>query len=117
MTEKNNQAHLGVVRASNESASLVQVSSPTETPAAIPASIALHHFVLPDGTYDFASLHELTKLVVLNCDRLIDRVTYPSETSALAVIRTRSLAVSTHGLGETFMALRHRYGAPNSWYF
>ncbi|KAI0711627.1 hypothetical protein C8Q76DRAFT_694497 [Earliella scabrosa] len=114
LNQKNNQAHLGVVRASNESASLVQVSSPTETPAAIPASIALHHFVLPDGTYDFASLHELTKLVVLNCDRLIDRVTYPSETSALAVIRTRSLAVSTHGLGETFMALRHRYGDPNS---
>ncbi|KAI0709386.1 ribonucleotide reductase, partial [Earliella scabrosa] len=110
----NNQSHLGLIRASSVTGDVMQVSSSRRSPAVAAASIALSRFVRADGTYDFDTLHTISRLAVLNCDRLIDLMSYPDDSVKYSVARTRPLAIGTHGLADTFMAMNLPYGSPQA---
>ncbi|KAI0745903.1 ribonucleotide reductase large subunit [Earliella scabrosa] len=114
LNEKNTQAHLGVIHAANDTTGLVQHASTSETPATIPATVALQNFVDSNGIYDFAKLHRAVKLAVYGCDRLIEETTYTSHNCITTVLRTRGLSINTVGLADAFIASRFRYGDANS---
>lgn len=108
---KTNQKNLGVIKSSNLCCEIVEYSSPEETAVCNLASVALPAFIETshDGKtqwYNFKKLHEITKVVTRNLNRIIDRNYYPVETARRSNMRHRPIALGVQGLADTFMLLR-----------
>lgn len=107
--KKTNQKNLGIIKSSNLCCEIVEYSSPDEVAVCNLASIALPSFVAKDATYswyDFEKLHEVTKVVTRNLNRIIDRNYYPVEEARRSNMRNRPIALGVQGLADTFMTLR-----------
>ncbi|KAI0688618.1 hypothetical protein C8T65DRAFT_746515, partial [Cerioporus squamosus] len=101
---KNNHSHLGTIRTSNLCTEIVQFSSPTHTAVCTLASIAIARFVRPDRTYDFDSLHAVTRLAVLTTNGILDNSTYPNDNCTKSVADTRAIGIGVQGLADALMA-------------
>lgn len=107
--KKTNQKNLGIIKSSNLCCEIVEYSSPEEVSVCNLASIALPSFVAKDATsswYDFEKLHEVTKVVTRNLNRIIDRNFYPVEEARRSNMRNRPIALGVQGLADAFMTLR-----------
>lgn len=107
--EKTNQKNLGIIKSSNLCCEIVEYSSPEEVAVCNLASIALPTFVQKDANscwYDFEKLHEVTKVVTRNLNRIIDRNYYPVEEAKRSNFKNRPIALGVQGLSDAFMALR-----------
>lgn len=107
--KKTNQKNLGIIKSSNLCCEIVEYSSPDEVAVCNLASIALPSFVEKTATtssYDFDKLHEVTKVVTRNLNRIIDRNFYPVPEARRSNMRNRPIALGVQGLADTFMALR-----------
>lgn len=114
---KLNQQNLGTIKSSNLCCEIVEYSSPEETAVCNLASLALPSFVKTDHDnveYDFATLHEITKVVVRNLDMVIDVTNYPIESSRTSNLRHRPIAVGVQGLADTFIKLRLPFDSPEA---
>lgn len=107
--KKTNQKNLGIIKSSNLCCEIVEYSAPDEVAVCNLASIALPSFVEKDSTsswYDFEKLHEVTKVVTRNLNRIIDRNYYPVPEARNSNMRNRPIALGVQGLADAFMALR-----------
>lgn len=107
--QKTNQKNLGIIKSSNLCCEIVEYSSPEEVAVCNLASIALPSFVQKDTTscwYDFDKLHEVTKVVTRNLNRIIDRNYYPVEEARRSNFKNRPIALGVQGLADAFMSLR-----------
>lgn len=107
--KKTNQKNLGIIKSSNLCCEIVEYSSPDEVAVCNLASIALPSFVEKTSTtssYDFEKLHDVTKVVTRNLNRIIDRNFYPVPEAKRSNMRNRPIALGVQGLADTFMALR-----------
>ncbi|KAK6198148.1 ribonucleoside-diphosphate reductase large chain 1 [Scheffersomyces amazonensis] len=107
--EKTNQKNLGIIKSSNLCCEIVEYSSPEEVAVCNLASIALPSFVEKDENslwYNFEKLHDVTKVVTRNLNRIIDRNYYPVPEAKNSNMRNRPIALGVQGLADTFMALR-----------
>ncbi|WPK24781.1 hypothetical protein PUMCH_002072 [Australozyma saopauloensis] len=107
--KKTNQKNLGIIKSSNLCCEIVEYSSPDEVAVCNLASIALPSFLEKTATtssYDFEKLHEVTKVVTRNLNRIIDRNFYPVPEAKRSNMRNRPIALGVQGLADTFMALR-----------
>ncbi|EDO14542.1 hypothetical protein Kpol_259p5 [Vanderwaltozyma polyspora DSM 70294] len=108
---KSNHKNLGTIKSSNLCCEIVEYSAPDETAVCNLASIALPAFieVSEDGrsqTYNFKKLHEISKVVTRNLNKVIDRNYYPVEEARNSNFRHRPIALGVQGLADTFMLLR-----------
>lgn len=106
---KSNQRNLGTIKSSNLCCEIVEYSSPEETAVCNLASIALPAFVKmrDDGVlYDFQHLHDVTKVITRNLNRIIDKNYYPVEEARRSNMRNRPIALGVQGLADTFFMLR-----------
>jgi ribonucleoside-diphosphate reductase subunit M1 len=76
---KSNQQNLGTIKSSNLCTEIIEYSSADEVAVCNLASIALPSFITPNKTYDFQKLHDVTKVVAFNLNRVIDVNFYPVE--------------------------------------
>lgn len=107
--KKTNQKNLGIIKSSNLCCEIVEYSSPEEVAVCNLASIALPSFVESDKNstwYNFDKLHEVTKTVTGNLNRIIDRNYYPVPEARKSNMRNRPIALGVQGLADAFMALR-----------
>ncbi|KAG9302454.1 hypothetical protein G9A89_006418 [Geosiphon pyriformis] len=111
--EKSNQQNLGTIKCSNLCTEIVQYSSPDEVAVCNLASIALPSFVIRDG-YDFNSLHDVTKVVTRNLNKIIDINYYPVEEARRSNFRHRPIGIGVQGLADTFLAMRIPFDSPNA---
>lgn len=74
---KSNQKNLGTIKCSNLCTEIVEYTSPDETAVCNLASIALPKFIGQNGEYDHHALYEVTKKVIFNLNRVIDKNYYP----------------------------------------
>ena len=107
--QKSNQKNLGVIKSSNLCCEIVEYSSPDEVAVCNLASIALPACV--DGNkdtcwYNFEKLHEVTKVVTRNLNRIIDRNYYPVPEAKRSNMKNRPIALGVQGLADAFMELR-----------
>jgi ribonucleoside-diphosphate reductase subunit M1 len=102
---KSNQKNLGTIKSSNLCTEIVEYSSPDETAVCNLASIALPTFI-NHGKYDFQKLHDVTKVVAFNLNRIIDVNFYPVPEARRSNMRHRPIGIGVQGLADTFMALR-----------
>lgn len=107
--KKTNQQNLGIIKSSNLCCEIVEYSSPEEVAVCNLASIALPSFVEKDSKstwYSFEKLHEATKVVTRNLNRIIDRNYYPVEEARRSNFKNRPIALGVQGLADAFMSLR-----------
>jgi ribonucleoside-diphosphate reductase subunit M1 len=110
---KSNQKNLGTIKSSNLCTEIMQYSSPDETAVCNLASIALPSFIR-GNRYDFQKLHDVTKVVAFNLNRLIDVNYYPVPEAHRSNTRHRPIGLGVQGLADTFMVLRMPFDSPEA---
>ncbi|WWD19100.1 ribonucleoside-diphosphate reductase, alpha subunit [Kwoniella shandongensis] len=112
---KSNQQHLGTIKSSNLCTEIIEYSAPDEVAVCNLASLALPAFVdMEKRVYDFKKLHEITKVVTKNLDRVIDRNYYPVPEARNSNMRHRPVGLGVQGLADAFMALRMPFDSPSA---
>lgn len=109
---KSNQKNLGTIKSSNLCTEIVEYSSPQETAVCNLASIALPTFIEgtgPNKTYNFQRLHEVSKVVCKNLNRIIDINYYPVETARRSNFRHRPIGIGVQGLADAFMIMGYPF--------
>lgn len=102
--EKSNQKNIGTIKSSNLCTEIMEVSEAGETAVCNLASICLPTFV-KGNQFDFGKLHEVTRVVTRNLNRVIDRNYYPTEAARKSNMRHRPIAIGIQGLADVFMML------------
>jgi len=110
---KSNQQNLGTIKSSNLCTEIIEYSAPDEVAVCNLASLALPTFV-KDGVYDFQKLHDVTKVVAFNLNRIIDVNYYPVPEARRSNMRHRPIGIGVQGLADTFMALRMPFDSPQA---
>ena len=101
---KSNQKNLGVIKSSNLCTEILEYTDKDETSVCNLASIALPKYVDKDQkTFDFQKLHEVTKIVTKNLNRVIDRNFYPVETARRSNMKHRPVGLGVQGLADVFI--------------
>jgi ribonucleoside-diphosphate reductase alpha subunit len=101
---KSNQKNLGVIKSSNLCTEIIEYTDKDETSVCNLASIALPKYVNKETkTFDYDKLHEVTKTVTRNLNRVIDRNFYPVETARRSNMRHRPIGLGVQGLADVFI--------------
>ena len=101
---KSNQKNLGTIKSSNLCTEIIEYTDADETSVCNLASIALPKYVNKElKTFDFDKLHEVTKIVTRNLNRVIDRNFYPVETAKRSNMRHRPIGLGVQGLADVFI--------------
>ncbi|KAF8895575.1 ribonucleotide reductase alpha subunit [Infundibulicybe gibba] len=108
---KSNQKNLGTIKSSNLCTEIIEYSSPDETAVCNLASLALPTFI-SNGKYDFQKLHDVTKVVAFNLNRIIDVNYYPIPEARNSNMRHRPIGIGVQGLADAFMALHMPFDSP-----
>ncbi len=104
---KSNQKNLGTIKSSNLCIEIVEYSSPDETAVCNLASIGLPMYVdNSTRTFDFAKLHDVTKVITKNLNKVIDLNFYPLEKARRSNLRHRPIGIGVQGLADVFAMLK-----------
>ncbi|NDB85033.1 MAG: ribonucleoside-diphosphate reductase subunit alpha, partial [Alphaproteobacteria bacterium] len=104
--KKSNQKNLGTIKSSNLCTEVVQYSDDKETAVCNLASIALPTFVNPlTKQFDYDKLHEVTKVITSNLNRVIDINFYPTEKTRRSNLLHRPIGIGVQGLADTFILM------------
>ena len=102
--QKSNQKNLGVIKSSNLCTEILEYTDKDETSVCNLASIALPKYVNKElKTFDFEKLHQVTKTVTKNLNRVIDRNFYPVETARRSNMKHRPIGLGVQGLADVFI--------------
>ena len=108
--KKSNQKNLGTIKSSNLCTEIIEYTDKDETAVCNLASIALPKYVdVENKTFDYEKLHEVTKTVTKNLNRVIDRNFYPVETARKSNMRHRPIGLGVQGLADVFILCRHAF--------
>jgi len=111
--EKSNQQNLGVIKSSNLCTEIIEYSDKNQTAVCNLASIALNKFVVfreehayeDNGgkiIFDYDKLHEVTKIVTKNLNKIIDMNFYPTEKTNTSNKLHRPIGIGVQGLADVF---------------
>ena len=126
VNRKSNQKNIGTVKSSNLCTEIMEVSTPSETAVCNLASLCLPAFVKErswaraDGSsgtekyFSFIDLNEVTKLVVVNLNKVIDGNYYPTRPAQLSNMRHRPIGLGVQGLADVFMILGLPFDSPEA---
>jgi len=106
--KKSNQKNIGTIKSSNLCTEIIQYSDDKETAVCNLASIALPTFV--DTTqakpfFDYDKLHEISKVVTYNLNRIIDINYYPTPKTETSNLKHRPIGIGIQGLADVFMLM------------
>ena len=102
---KSNQKNLGTIKSSNLCAEVLIYSSPEEIGVCNLASICLPTYI-EDGSFNFEKLHEITKVITKNLNKVIDKNFYPVEKARVSNLKHRPIGIGVQGLADVFIQLR-----------
>ena len=104
---KSNQQNLGTIKSSNLCTEIIEYSDKDETAVCNLASIALPAFVNPvSKQFDYDKLHQVTKVVTNNLNKVIDINYYPVPETKRSNVRHRPIGLGTQGLADTLVLLK-----------
>jgi ribonucleotide reductase alpha subunit len=104
--KKSNQQNLGTIKSSNLCTEIIQYSDDNESAVCNLASIALPSFInLANKTFDYDKLHEVTKVVTNNLNRVIDINFYPTEKTRRSNLKHRPIGIGVQGLADAFILM------------
>ena len=125
--QKSNQKNIGTIKSSNLCTEIMEYSDENETAVCNLASIALPSCIRdleppmetePQEKYkkqfDFDKLHEVTKIVTENLNRIIDINYYPTEKTKKSNMRHRPIGIGVQGLADVFLQLGWSFTSENA---
>jgi ribonucleotide reductase alpha subunit len=114
--KKSNQKNLGTIKSSNLCAEVLIYSSPEETGVCNLASICLPSYVEyienDNGcttSFNFDRLHEITKTITKNLNKVIDKNFYPIEKARISNLKHRPIGIGVQGLADVFVKFRYPF--------
>jgi ribonucleotide reductase alpha subunit len=103
---KSNQKNLGTIKSSNLCTEILEYSDDKETAVCNLASIGLPSFVnIETKQFDYDKLHEVTKVVTNNLNKVIDINYYPTEKTRTSNLKHRPIGIGVQGLADTFILM------------
>ena len=103
---KSNQKNIGTIKSSNLCTEITEYSDDKETAVCNLASIALPSFVNETTKeFDYNKLHEVTKVITNNLNRVIDINFYPTEKCRKSNLSHRPIGIGVQGLADTFVLM------------
>ena len=111
--KKSNQKNLGTIKSSNLCAEVLIYSSPQEIGVCNLASICLPTYI-EDGVFNFKKLHEITKVITKNLNKVIDKNFYPIEKARISNLKHRPIGIGVQGLADVFIKLRFPFESDNA---
>jgi ribonucleoside-diphosphate reductase alpha subunit len=109
-----NQKNIGVIKSSNLCIEIMEVSSSERYSVCNLASIAVNRFIKEDNTYDYAKLHEITKQIVYNINRVIDITFYPTDECKITNNQDRPMGIGIQGVADLFHMKKLVYSSPEA---
>ena len=104
--KKSNQQNIGTIKSSNLCTEIIQYSDDNESAVCNLASIALPSFInIINKTFDYDKLHEVTKVVTNNLNRVIDINFYPTEKTKRSNLKHRPIGIGVQGLADAFILM------------
>jgi ribonucleotide reductase alpha subunit len=104
--KKSNQQNLGTIKSSNLCCEIMEYSDKNETAVCNLASIALPTFVDEETKqFNYDKLHEVTKVVTNNLNKVIDINFYPTEKTRISNMKHRPIGIGVQGLADTFILM------------
>jgi len=100
--------HMGIFNGiiSGQCTEILEYSDDKETAVCNLASIGLPTFVNQETkTFDYDKLHEVTKIITNNLNKVIDINFYPTEKTRRSNMRHRPIGVGIQGLADVFVLL------------
>ncbi|MCL4166020.1 UNVERIFIED_CONTAM: hypothetical protein GTU68_014909, partial [Idotea baltica] len=105
--KKSNQKNLGTIKSSNLCTEIMEYTSPDEVAVCNLASLSLPKYVNAETKeFDFAKLHEITRVVTRNLNKIIDVNYYPVIEAENSNMRHRPIGIGVQGLADAFMMMR-----------
>jgi ribonucleoside-diphosphate reductase alpha subunit len=111
---KSNQQNLGTIKSSNLCCEILEYTSKDEVAVCNLASICLPKFVTEDGKYDHDKLHQVTRVITKNLNRIIDRNYYPIPEARNSNMRHRPIGIGIQGMADTLMKLKVAFEDPEA---
>jgi ribonucleoside-diphosphate reductase alpha chain len=103
---KSNQQNLGTIKSSNLCVEIIEYSDDKETAVCNLASIGLPSFVnIETKQFDYDKLHNVTKVVTNNLNKVIDINYYPTEKTRVSNLKHRPIGIGVQGLADTFILM------------
>jgi ribonucleoside-diphosphate reductase alpha subunit len=106
--KKSNQKNLGTIKSSNLCSEIIEYSDENETAVCNLASIGLPSFIdqtQEHPTFNYQKLHDITRIITFNLNRIIDVNFYPTEKTERSNKRHRPIGIGIQGLADVFMIL------------
>ncbi len=104
--KKSNQQNIGTIKSSNLCCEIMEYSDDKETAVCNLASIALPSFVDAESKlFNYEKLHQVTKVVTNNLNRVIDINFYPTEKTKTSNFKHRPIGIGVQGLADAFVLL------------
>lgn len=103
---KSNQQNLGTIKSSNLCTEIMEYTSKDEVAVCNLASLSLPKYVKEDKTYDYEKLHEVTKIVTRNLNKVIDRNFYPVKEAKNSNMRHRPIGIGVQGLADAYQRMK-----------
>jgi len=104
VNKKSNQKNIGIIKSSNLCCEITEYSDDKETAVCNLASIGLPSFVT-NSKFDYEKLHEVTKVVTYNLNKIIDVNYYPTEKTRRSNMRHRPIGIGVQGLADVFIMM------------
>lgn len=108
VNKKSNQKNVGTIKSSNLCTEITEYSDENESAVCNLASIGLPTFLdysTTPPTFNYEKLHDVTKVVTENLNRIIDRNYYPTEKTRRSNMRHRPIGIGIQGLADTFILM------------
>ena len=100
--KKSNQQNIGVIKSSNLCTEIIEYSDSEQTAVCNLASIGLTKFVNNDKTFNYVKLHEVTKVITHNLNKVIDVNFYPTDKTRVSNLLHRPIGIGVQGLADVF---------------
>ncbi len=105
--KKSNQKNLGTIKSSNLCTEIIEYTAPDEVAVCNLASISLSKFVNEEKrSFDFEKLHNITKVITRNLNKIIDINYYPIQEAANSNFRHRPIGIGVQGLADAYILMR-----------
>lgn len=106
VNKKTNQQNIGTIKSSNLCTEITEYSDDKETAVCNLASIALPSFVNEKTKqFDYDKLHEVTKVVTNNLNKVIDINFYPTPKTERSNMLHRPIGIGVQGLADAFILM------------
>ena len=104
--KKSNHQNIGTIKSSNLCTEVIQYSDDKETAVCNLASIALPTFVdVKTKEFNYEKLHEVTKVVTNNLNKVIDVNFYPTVKTERSNMLHRPIGIGVQGLADAFILM------------